>query len=85
MGAEDDLSDIDDILQLDDTTQQAQKRSADSFLSKNKIKKNASEELMFDQHVSNEMRMITDSRTRQSSLYVKLQIQNSLFEAVCEP
>ena len=66
MGAEDDLSDIDDTLQLDDTTQQAKKRSADSFLSKNKNKKNASEELMFDQHVSNEMRIITDSRTRQS-------------------
>ena len=54
MGAEDDLSDIDDTLQLDDTTQQAKKRSADSFLSKNKIKMNASEELMFDQHVANE-------------------------------
>ena len=66
MGAEGDLSEIDDTLQLDDTTQQAKKRSADSFLSKNKIKKNASEELMFDQHVSNEMRMITDSRIRQS-------------------
>ena len=110
-GAEDGVIDISDTLQQDATTltQQPKKRSAASFLSKNKNKKNANEELMleatralkcasaipveltqnserevldefdiFGKHVANEMRIITDFRARQ---YVKLQIQNLLFEA----
>ena len=110
-GVEDGLIDISDTLLQDETTltPQPKKRAAASFLSKNKSKRNANEELMleatralkyasaipveptrnserevldefdiFGKHVANEMRFISDFRARQ---YVKLQIQNLLFEA----
>ena len=56
-GAEDVLSDIKDTLQLDDTNQQPMKRSAASFLNKNKITKRMQAKIGC---LTNEMRTISE-------------------------